>query len=1253
MILRTAAMLCGAFLASQSSQATQRTWSGGGTDDNWSTVGNWASGLPVDGDDVLFGITDGLAITSTSTNNIVDASFTGVLRSLKFGQTNCLHRTEIAASKLRIESTAAVSPLFIGSGADDGGTAKNLTTIVGNAVEINNPNGDMIVRQGSATSGTKYSVLNMTGLDTFTANISRLLISYEDDSQNPNRRPGGTFLMARTNYITCNYPGFGYQIAHVVQQAGVAATNRLGQVNVFNARSMRFGGAKTGSTIVNFNTGYTDPTAKFRGIDGVSPQTAWYIADCATSGSSGGTTATVDLSAGIVDALIDTVYLGRGQAANNQYYVGGNGTLTFSGGLLDVNTFEVGYQVAAGSSAGRGVLNVNGTATLKVNNDLRLARNLGPVSGSTLVTNSVAFVTVNGGTVTVAGNIVDGGGISTLTITNGGTVNLKANGDLTAGNIGVSTLNLGQGTLTGFADLSVSNLNILAPATDFTLSEGQALYPVGKGRLGPVTAVGNLAFNRAKLFYELADPFSISDQINVTGNLSLTGLNPVDITPVGSFGAGEYTLMTYTGTLTGSAANLQAGGAIAGSRYSLAFSTVPGAVKLNVTGGPAGNLVWSGGNAGNTWDLKNTMNWNVGTDKFYNLDSVTFNDQGAATPAINLVGTLLPVSVTFNETKSYTFAGSGKISGSSSLNFNGTGKLTILTTNDFTGFLFINSGIVELGDGTTADGAIGSGDVYNYGAMVFNPAGHQIVQGAISGTGTMAKKGAGITEFAGVNTFMAALTNEAGTLKAGSASAFGDPTAGTTINEGTTLDLGGNSIGEPIVVSGTGVGGQGAIINSGPLGGALQSTVTITAPTTLGGSVSWSINPAVDGLQVNSNKLTKIGANSITIARGGAGVAETGLGEVDIQSGLLSFQGYVNVGDPAKAITIRSNATMEIANTGDSFSPKPITLEDGSCILSRIPNIALPQYCALNGVITLAGKGVFDMISGANVQVNAEITGPGSLVKGIGYHPSGVNSSGSGLLVLNASNSFTGILRIETGTLALTNEASVASAASIVMAGGTLDVSNRLDNTLTLGVGQSLTGNGTIVGLLVSPLGTTVAPGASVGALSVNGGVTLRGTTAMDISKFGPVTTADNIAAEAMDLGGTLNVTFSGDALAVGDTFTLFSAMSLANGFTTVNLPVIDGVVWTNKTAIDGTIAVLSAISEPTEAPKLEVAVSPNSISLSWPMTYTSYILQGQTNSLSVGLSTNWAPVPGVADNSVTIPIVPSNGSSFFRLIKP
>ncbi len=63
-------------------------------------------------------------------------------------------------------------------------------------------------------------------------------------------------------------------------------------------------------------------------------------------------------------------------------------------------------------------------------------------------------------------------------------------------------------------------------------------------------------------------------------------------------------------------------------------------------------------------------------------------------------------------------------------------------------------------------------------------------------------------------------------------------------------------------------------------------------------------------------------------------------------------------------------------------------------------------------------------------------------------------------------------------------------------------------------------------------------------------------------------------------------------------------------------------------------------------------SVANNQLTLSWPKDHLGWQLQAQTNSLQVGLGTNWINVAGTtATNEVVIPINITNGSVFFRLM--
>jgi hypothetical protein len=65
-------------------------------------------------------------------------------------------------------------------------------------------------------------------------------------------------------------------------------------------------------------------------------------------------------------------------------------------------------------------------------------------------------------------------------------------------------------------------------------------------------------------------------------------------------------------------------------------------------------------------------------------------------------------------------------------------------------------------------------------------------------------------------------------------------------------------------------------------------------------------------------------------------------------------------------------------------------------------------------------------------------------------------------------------------------------------------------------------------------------------------------------------------------------------------------------------------------------------------------SVSGNTLTLSWPADHLGWKLQVQTNSLNVGLGTNWITVPGSdAVTSTNFTINPADGSVFYRLTYP
>ena len=132
------------------------------------------------------------------------------------------------------------------------------------------------------------------------------------------------------------------------------------------------------------------------------------------------------------------------------------------------------------------------------------------------------------------------------------------------------------------------------------------------------------------------------------------------------------------------------------------------------------SMTWDG--LGTDWDTV-TANWYLpglsSTGNYVSGDDVIFDDNGAANPAVNLVGSLSPRSVTFAGGTSYTLGGTGKITGTASLTNNGSGITTIQTTNDYSGKTVVSSGTLVLsGDNSAATNSttVNAGAILQVGA---------------------------------------------------------------------------------------------------------------------------------------------------------------------------------------------------------------------------------------------------------------------------------------------------------------------------------------------------------------------------------------------------------------------------------------------------------------------------------------------------------------------------------------------------------
>ncbi|HEX4263422.1 MAG TPA: autotransporter-associated beta strand repeat-containing protein [Verrucomicrobiae bacterium] len=521
--------------------------------------------------------------------------------------------------------------------------------------------------------------------------------------------------------------------------------------------------------------------------------------------------------------------------------------------------------------------------------------------------------------------------------------------------------------------------------------------------------------------------------------------------------------------------------------------------------------------------------------------------------------------------------------------------------------------------------------------------------GSLGSNMSLEKNGTNMATISSANSYTGGTTIKAGKVMLGSARALGANTSPVTVQSGATLDIAGNGPGlQPITIGGSGTDGTGALVNSsGDQNDALRA-VTLSSNTVIRANALIGIRTAAEtdlGLIGNGYKLVKTGAGALNLNGGeavtnGTTVWDSDLGDIDIQQGTLSFQRRMTMGRITNTVTVEPGATLLLFTLNQFVLPlqmKPVLLNNGT--LAGTGTTA-PEGNTFGGPITLAsGTNFIQATVGTTLELLGPIGGAGNLFE---------NSSAAGTVLLGGTNTYTGNTVIQTGILALENNASIANSSAILVGTNTtLNLTALAVSPWTLGVGQTLGGSGTVTGGVLA--NGALAPGDTLGTLTVIGNLTLHGNVFIDVNKS--LTQSNDLTI----VGGALNNTGSGSVivsnlgptLAVGDTFVLFNQSVVGGDAMTITG---GGANWINHLAVDGGITVDSLIATgPTNPEPITTVSSGGNLNLSWPT--IGWHLQVRTNSLTAG---NWVDWPNsTAVNAVNIPIDTANSSMFFRLVYP
>lgn len=713
---------------------------------------------------------------------------------------------------------------------------------------------------------------------------------------------------------------------------------------------------------------------------------------------------------------------------------------------------------------------------------------------------------------------------------------------------GKTTINAGTLALSGFGSITGGGVIVVNSAGTFDVSAATPFstpnpVAVNGGTMVGNGSVGSLSMTNGALTLGLVPGPANITATGITTGGSTNYINISSVTGISGYPV-TFNVIQYSGSLHGVGNNFGLGTVPNSDTVGyVTNNTAASTIQLVLLNGPK-VLTWTGTDPVNPtyWDQNITTNWlafagtpNQAPSTFNTADSTYFDDT-ASTNYVSLNNMMQPGVVSVNNSVlNYTFGGSGALFGGMSLTKSGSATLAFYDTggDNYKGGVTVNGGTVIFGQnngiiggvniasGATVQvgtnggaGMLPGGNVNNAGTLIFDAGTNLTAANAISGMGTVNKIDTNILTLSGASTTLTGAVNVvAGTLKAANGSALGSGASTTTISSGATLDVNDQTLDAvPVVVSGTGVGGLGAIINSSQTQDlTAMGNVTMAGDTSWGGSAGrWDIRGGAATLSTSGNpyNLTKVGTNYMALV--GVSV-DGGLGNINVLAGLFSVEtNTTGLGNSSYTLTVSSGATLQLYGASNPLNKNLVLNGNG---VATTMNCGSGTANTFAGPITLNNNCIFNGGSGVDLTLSGAITGSGSFT-----------ALSAGTNTITGAASYTG------GT---------------VVSNGTLVVDGSLAGNVTVYKAAIIGGLGTFSGNVTLGTNSVVAPGdlasTPTGTLNING-------LAMTNSIFALTLGSSPTNLSGNDLVNITNWTFAGtnvlqiipaSFMNVGDQFTV------------------------------------------------------------------------------------------------------------------
>ena len=797
----------------------------------------------------------------------------------------------------------------------------------------------------------------------------------------------------------------------------------------------------------------------------------------------------------------------------NFYLMGGNtGGNAFNGTIGNPTGFALSL-VKAGT--GNWILSGNNTytgATTITGGTLQVSglANGGANSNIGASSNAAGNLILNGGTLRYTGAAVSTDRLFSLQTTS--SISSSGSGAISFTNAGAMGFNTGVAAKT----LTLTGPNTATNTIAAVIGENTGATAITKTGIGTWVLGGSNTNTGATAVSgggALVLDYGTNDNNKIAGILTLgggtltlkgaTGAH-VEVVTSTSLNAGG-TFLTRDGVNT-ARLNMNAITRAAGGTISFGDATIADTDTNNFGASGANGIIGGWATLGNDW----AVSANTGAA------NTAITALGSYTSFVNTGG-----SSTTNYLLNGVLSGDGNLAGGVA-----AGSLKITNTADSQAFGLGTNNLTVTSTSATALGGImyagGNDNLYSItggtGRIVTSTANQELIfavqtgtlsvgafVGASGSTGGVTKSGAGTLVLSAANNYTGITRVNQGTLRLANNAGAGTTAGNIDVQNGATLELA-NSVAigtELLTITGSGVSNGGALRN------VASNTSSYAGAITIGNGGARINSDASGALTLSGGVVTSLfndvtfgGAGNTTVQTvaisGAGGLIKDGAGTL-VLSGANTYSGVTLVN--AGTLQFATQATL-YNNTSASWTAANINVKSAATLALNVDSSGTAGFtgASLDTLLTntsVANTAAEGLQSGATIGLDSSTATGGTFTQGNAIANStganggaiGVTKLGTGTLVLDQVNLYTGATTVGNGTLAIGGSGSIASSSLIQINESTiLDVS-AVTGDFTIGAAQIVAGTGTILatGRTVVAEGT-LSSGNSLGALTQDGG---------------------------------------------------------------------------------------------------------------------------------------------------------------------